>query len=218
MTMPLPTEPAWTLLSVGLWTFAALSWLDWITHVATAARAGRPPRSSLLSRAGITKVAAAAAPVPFGLRATQVWPVATLAWTMRPVATSPGLPQLAGVMAPQAEALRIVMVLFVFVMVLAAVVLHAAEGAGQHDGFGTLAMCAGLGLIGLFTHILASGFEAEGRRCGFPKVRALLSRMPFLKGLGCGVVGDMARQNADFHTIADRYPDQGQAVETEAAT
>lgn len=83
---------------------------------------------------------------------------------------------------------------------------------------GVLAMRAGLRRIGPFTGILAGVFETESRRYGFLEARALLSHVPFLDVLGCGVVGYMARRTVDVHTIADRDPDLGQAIETEAAT
>jgi voltage-gated potassium channel len=57
----------------------------------------------------------------------------------------------------------------------------------------TLVMCCGLGLFGLLTGILASGFAAEGRRRGFLEARALLARVPFLGGLGRSVVTEMAQ-------------------------
>jgi voltage-gated potassium channel len=54
-------------------------------------------------------------------------------------------------------------------------------------------MCAGLGLFGLLTGIIASGFAAEGRRRGFLEARALLARVPFLGGLGRVVVTELAQ-------------------------
>jgi voltage-gated potassium channel len=85
-----------------------------------------------------------------------------------------------------------------FWWVLAALVTDSVpEGGAPRTALGgavaTLVMCCGLGLFGLLTGILASGFAAEGRRRGFLEARALLARVPFLGGLGRSVVTEMAQ-------------------------
>lgn len=57
---------------------------------------------------------------------------------------------------------------------------------------GTAVMLFGLGLFGLLTGILATGFAAEGRRRDFLRAWELVARVPFLEPLGPGGSAELA--------------------------
>jgi voltage-gated potassium channel len=54
-------------------------------------------------------------------------------------------------------------------------------------------MMSGLGIFGLFTGVLATGFAAEGRRANFLKAWDLIEHVPFFHGLSAAATAQLAR-------------------------
>ena len=77
-------------------------------------------------------------------------------------------------------------------------------------------MVIGLGVFGLFTGILASGFAAELRRAEFLGAWELVSRVPFLKALGSGAIADLAgslrRLDVPENTVIVRRGQKGECM------
>jgi voltage-gated potassium channel len=171
----------------------------------------------LLSAAGMIDLLAVV-PVPvallLGVPAKTAWLLAAL-WVLKLAAVVPGLAMLGRVIALEARALGSVVVIFLTVLVLSAVALHALEGGAQPQQFGSvplslwwavttlsstgygdavpqtflgrliagIVMISGLGVFGLWTGILATGFAAEHRRRDFIRNWNLVTQVPFLKNL-----------------------------------
>ena len=67
----------------------------------------------------------------------------------------------------------------------------------------TVVMIASLGLFGLLTGIIATGFAKESQRHGFLQARDLITRVPFLSMLSPAVVADMAYHLRRWDVPAD---------------
>ena len=181
----------------------------------------RPDRKAasayILSSAGLIDVLAIA-PVPIalllGVPAATAWLLASL-WLLKLTAFTPGLSLLQRVIALEAKPLASVLVIFLIVLLFAAIALYVLEGAAQPAHFGSLplslwwavttltgtgygdavpqtalgrliaggVMICGLGVFGLWTGILATGFATEYRRRAFVRNWDLVTRVPFLRNL-----------------------------------
>jgi voltage-gated potassium channel len=171
----------------------------------------------IFSSAGLIDLLAIA-PVPIallmGVPAATAWLIASL-WLLKLTAFTPGLSLLQRVIALEAKPLASVLVIFLIVLLFAAIALYLLEGAAQPAHFGSLplalwwavttltgtgygdaiphtvlgrliagcVMICGLGVFGLWTGILATGFAAEYRRRTFVRNWDLVTRVPFLRNL-----------------------------------
>ena len=181
----------------------------------------------LLSSAGIIDLLAVL-PIPIalllGVPPNSAWLLASL-WILKLATLVPGLAMLGRVIALEARALASVVVIFLTILVLSGVALHALEGQAQPLQFGSLplslwwavttlsstgygdavpasflgrliaglVMVSGLGVFGLWTGILATGFAAEHRRRDFIRNWDLVTQVPFLKNLDPPAVIELTR-------------------------
>ena len=181
----------------------------------------------LLSPAGAID-AMAVLPIPiallFGVPAENAWLLASL-WLLKLAIFVPGLSLFLRVILLESRALASVVVIFLIVLLLAAVALHVIEGTGQPEQFGSLplslwwavttltttgygdavpetflgrviagiVMICGLGVFGLWTGILATGFSAEHRRRDFIRNWDLVTRVPFFRNLKPAAIIELTR-------------------------
>ncbi len=174
-------------------------------------------RAYVFSSAGLIDLLAIA-PVPIalliGVPAASAWLMASL-WLLKLTAFTPGLSLLQRVIALEAKPLASVLVIFLIVLLFAAIALYVLEGTAQPAHFGSLplalwwavttltgtgygdaiphtalgrliagfVMICGLGVFGLWTGILATGFATEYRRRAFVRNWDLVTRVPFLRNL-----------------------------------
>jgi voltage-gated potassium channel len=205
-----PELHAW--LTVGLW--CCLGFFTFELAVRLLSRSVSERGSSyLLSAAGVID-AMAVLPIPIamlvGVPTEAAWLLASL-WLLKLTTSVPGLSLLWRVISLQSRPLASVFVIFLIVLVLAAVSLHVLERAGQPEQFGSLplslwwavttltttgygdavpetflgrviagiVMICGLGVFGLWTGILATGFSSEHRRRDFIRNWDHVTRVPF---------------------------------------
>jgi voltage-gated potassium channel len=171
----------------------------------------------LFSAAGLID-ALAILPIPLalliGVSPDTAWLLASL-WVLKLTIFVPGLSLLGRVISLEARLLASVLVIFVIVLLLAAVAMHVLERGNQPAQFGNLplslwwavttltttgygdavpqsllgrmiagvVMICGLGVFGLWTGILATGFATEYRRRDFVRNWDLVTRVPFLRNL-----------------------------------
>ena len=171
---------------------------------------------------------AAVLPIPIALLAgvppDTAWLLASL-WMFKLAAVFPGLSLLGRIIKLEARPLASVLIIFLIVLMLAAVALHLLERAGQPDRFGSLpmsmwwavttltttgygdavpetalgrliagvVMICGLGVFGLWTGILATGFAAEHRRREFIRNWDLVTSVPFLRNLDAPSIIELTR-------------------------
>ena len=215
---------AW--LIVGLW--CCLGFFTFELAVRLWPRSASKRGSSyLLSAAGAID-AMAVLPIPIallvGVPTETAWLLASL-WLLKLTALVPGLSLLGRVISLESRALASVLVIFLIVLLLAAVALHVIEGAVQPEQFGSLphslwwavttltttgygdavpqtflgrliagiVMICGLGVFGLLTGILATGFSAEHRRRDFIRTWDLVTRVPFFRNLDPPAIIEITR-------------------------
>jgi len=224
MTMPDLSERARAASSIALWCCLALYLCELLIKAWQQAGARA---KYLRSSAGIIDLAAVV-PVPLalllGVPANIAWLLAGL-WILKLATLVPGLAMLGRVIALEARALASVIVIFLTILVLSGVALHALEGPLQPRQFGSLplslwwavttlsstgygdavpmtflgrliaglVMISGLGVFGLWTGILATGFAAEHRRRDFIRNWELVTQVPFLKNLDPPAVIELTR-------------------------
>ncbi len=215
-TVPnLPPETRLSVMTV-LWGCLAFFAAEWALKAWP-----RPDRKAayayIVSPAGVIDLLAVV-PVPvallIGVPSAIAWLLASL-WLLKLAAFTPGLSLLRRVVALEAKPLASVLVIFLIVLLFAAIALYLLEGATQPDHFGSLplslwwavttltgtgygdavpqsalgrmiagcVMICGLGVFGLWTGILATGFAAEYRRRAFVRNWDLITRVPFLRNL-----------------------------------
>jgi len=174
-------------------------------------------RNYLFTGAGFIDLLAVL-PIPLalliGVPKETAWLLASL-WLLKLAPAVPGLALLGRVIEQEARPLASVFVLFLFVLMFAAVALFVLEHAGQPAHFGSLpqslwwavttltttgygdavpetylgrvvaamVMICGLGVFGLLTGILATGFASEHRRRDFVRNWDLVTSVPFLSNL-----------------------------------
>ena len=167
-------------------------------------------------------------PIPIALLAgvppETAWLFASL-WMFKLAAVFPGLALLGRIIKLEARPLASVLIIFLIVLILAAVALHLLERASQPDRFGSIplslwwavttltttgygdavpqtalgrliagiVMISGLGVFGLWTGILATGFAAEHRRREFIRNWDLVTSVPFLHNLDAPSIIELTR-------------------------
>jgi voltage-gated potassium channel len=215
---------AW--LIVGLW--CCLGFFTFELAVRLWRRSASELGSRYLYSAAVTIDALAVLPIPIalllGVPTETAWLLASL-WLLKLTALVPGLSLLWRVISLESRALASVLVIFLIVLVLAAVALHVIERAGQPEQFGSLpnslwwavttltttgygdavpetflgrliaglVMICGLGVFGLWTGILATGFSAEHRRRDFLRTWDLVTRVPFFRNLYPAAIVELTR-------------------------
>lgn len=215
-----------TALAVVLWLCLAFFALEWLMHAWTAHGDGRL-RGYCLSSACVID-ALAVLPVPLalllGVLPYTAWLFASL-WLFKLATVTPGLARLGRVFLLEARPLTSVLVLFVLVLVFAAMALHLLEGDVQPTTFGSipqalwwavttltttgygdavpstplgrvvagLVMICGLGVFGLLTGILATGFVEDSRRHSFLQNWNLVRHVPFFRRLEPAGLIELAR-------------------------
>src|SRR5947209_523745 len=216
-------EAAHRPVEAVLWGCLAWFAFEWFTRLARAFRAGRG-RAYAFSAGGLVDAVALAPPIAlaWGADARSAWLFGVF-WLFKLVPGIPGLRRLRRVLMLEAGSLLSVLVLFVMVLLFAAVALHVLERDVQPALFGSLpstlwwavvtlttvgygdvvpatalgrvvaalVMICGLGVFGLWTGILATGFAAETRRDNFLKTWELVSRVPFFASLGPAAIADV---------------------------
>ena len=215
-TVPALNGGARMSLTIVLWCCVAFFAGEWIVKAWS-----KPDRKAayayILSPAGLIDLLAIV-PVPIallvGVPAATAWLLASL-WLLKLVAFTPGLSLLQRVIALEVKPLASVLVIFLTVLLFAAIALYVLEGTAQPAHFGSLplslwwavttltgtgygdaipqtvlgrviaglVMICGLGVFGLWTGILATGFAAEYRRRTFVRNWDLVTRVPFLRNL-----------------------------------
>lgn len=167
-------------------------------------------------------------PIPIALIAgvapETAWLLASL-WMFKLAAVFPGLALLGRIIKLEARPLASVLIIFLIVLMLAAVALHLLERTSQPEQFGSLplslwwavttltttgygdaiphtafgrliagiVMISGLGVFGLWTGILATGFAAEHRRREFIRNWDLVTSVPFLRNLDAPSIIELTR-------------------------
>jgi voltage-gated potassium channel len=215
-----------TWLIVGLWF--CLGFFTFELAVRLWPRSASERGSSYPLSAAAVIDALAVLPIPIALLVgvpTEIaWLLASL-WLLKLTALVPGLSLLWRVISLESTALASVLVIFLIVLLLAAVALHVIERADQPEQFGSLplslwwavttltttgygdavpetflgrviagiVMICGLGVFGLWTGILATGFSAEHRRRDFIRTWDLVTRVPFFRNLYPAAIVELTR-------------------------
>ena len=215
-----------TWLTVGLWCCLGFFTFELAIRLWTR-RVPERHFSYLFSAAGAID-ALAVLPIPIALLAgvppETAWLLGSL-WLLKLATSIPGLSLLWRVIALESRALASVFVIFLIVLLLAAVALHVIEGVEQPEQFGSLplslwwavttltttgygdavpetflgrliagmVMICGLGVFGLWTGILATGFSAEHRRRDFIRTWDLVTRVPFFRNLYPAAIVELTR-------------------------
>jgi voltage-gated potassium channel len=213
-----------TWLTIGLWCCLGFFGFELAARIWTRSE----PRSIYLFSAGGVIDVLAVLPVPLallaGVPAETAWMLASL-WLLKLTTSVPGLNLLWRVIALESRALLSVFVIFLVVLLLAAVATHVLERAHQPEQFGSLplslwwavttltttgygdavpetflgrliaaaVMICGLGVFGLWTGILATGFAAEHRRRDFIRTWDLVTRVPFFRSLYPAAIVELTR-------------------------
>lgn len=215
-----------TWLTAGLWCCLGFFTFELAVRLWTRRSRGRHP-SYLFSAAGLID-ALAVLPIPIALFAgvppETAWLLGSL-WLLKVTSSVPGLSLLWRVISLESRALASVLVIFLIVLLLAAVALYVLERADQPEQFGSLPMAlwwavttltttgygdavpqtflgrliagmvmiCGLGVFGLWTGILATGFAAEHRRRDFVRTWDLVTRVPFFRNLYPAAIVELTR-------------------------
>ena len=215
-----------TSLTVGLWCCLGFFTFEMAVRLWTRRSRGRHP-SYLFSAAGLID-ALAVLPIPIALLAgvppEAAWLLGSL-WLLKVTSSVPGLSLLWRVISLESRALASVLVIFLIVLLLAAVALYVLERVDQPEQFGSLplalwwavttltttgygdavpqtflgrliagmVMICGLGVFGLWTGILATGFSAEHRRRDFVRTWDLVTRVPFFRNLYPAAIVELTR-------------------------
>ncbi len=213
-------------LTVGLWCCLGFFTFEMAVRLWTRRSRGRHP-SYLFSAAGLID-ALSVLPIPIALLAgippETAWLLGSL-WLLKLTSSVPGLSLLWRVISLESRALASVFVIFLIVLLLAAVALYVLERADQPEQFGSLpsslwwavttltttgygdavpqtflgrliagmVMICGLGVFGLWTGILATGFAAEHRRRDFVRTWDLVTRVPFFRNLYPAAIVELTR-------------------------
>jgi len=219
-----PALRAW--LTVGLWCCLGFFTFELAVRVWTRSASERGSRYLLAAAGAIDAMAVLPIPIALlvGVPAETAWLLASL-WLLKLTNSVPGLSLLWRVISLESRALASVFVIFLIVLLLAAVALYALERATQPEQFGSLplslwwsvttltttgygdavpesflgrviaglVMICGLGVFGLLTGILATGFSAEHRRRDFIRTWDLVTRVPFFRDLYPAAIVELTR-------------------------
>lgn len=215
-TVPHLNDEARLSLTIVLWCCLGFFAVEWAIKVWRRPD-GCAASAYIFSSNGLIDLLAIV-PVPmallFGVPTATAWLLASL-WLLKLTALVPGLSLLQRVIVLEARPLASVLVIFLIVLLFAAIALYVIEGAAQPAHFGSLplslwwavttltgtgygdavpqtalgrviagcVMICGLGVFGLWTGILATGFANEYRRRAFVRNWDLVTRVPFLRNL-----------------------------------
>lgn len=224
----LTIDPAYE--AAGYWVEAALSAclaffaFEWLARLIHAVRARRGAAYAVSGVGLVDGLATLAVPIAIagGADVRSAWLLAVF-WLLKLVPGIPGLRRLRRVLVLESGPLLSVLVLFLMVLLFAAVAVHVLERSVQPAVFGSLpstlwwavvtlttvgygdvvpvtplgrivaamVMICGLGVFGLWTGILATGFAAETRRDNFLKTWDSVTKVPFFAALGPGAIADV---------------------------
>jgi voltage-gated potassium channel len=220
LMMLLSIEPAYDALRywIDALLFACLIFFifEWVVRMRQAVLANRVG-AYLVSIRGLVDAAGAIA-VPaallLGTSPKTAWLFGVL-WLLKVIPGIPGLRQLRRVLVQESGPLLSVLVIFLMVLFLASVAVYFLERDVQPATFGNIpsalwwavatlttvtplgrivaafVMICGLGVFGLWTGILATGFAAETRRDNFLKTWESVSKVPFFAALGPAAIADV---------------------------
>ena len=202
-------EAAHHWVDAVLWACLAFFVFEWVVRLRHAIRAQRGLTYVASFRGLVDTAAAAAIPLAlvFGSNPKSAW-LFGVVWVLKLVPGIPGLRQLRRVLVVESGPLLSVLVIFLMVVFLASVAEYLLERDVQPATFGTgygdvvpitplgrmvsaLVMISGLGVFGLWTGILATGFAAETRRDNFLKTWESVSKVPFFANLGPAAIADV---------------------------
>jgi voltage-gated potassium channel len=200
-------EAAHRWVDAVLWACLAFFVFEWVVRLRHAYLARRVWGYALSGRGLVDVVAAAAVPIALDLGASpkSAWLLGVF-WVFKVVPGVPGLRQLRRVLVLESGPLLSVLVIFLmpagFGSVPAAlwwaVVTLTTVGYGDVVPITPLGrlvaafvMICGLGVFGLWTGILATGFAAETRRDNFLRTWESVSKVPFFAALGPAAIADV---------------------------
>jgi len=228
MMVLLTVDPAYEAahhwVDAVLWACLAFFVFEWVVRLRYAFAAKRGRAYALSGRGLVDAIAAAAVPLAIllGANPKTAWLMGVF-WLLKVVPGIPGLRQLRRVLVLESGPLLSVLVIFLMVLFLASVAVHALERGVQPIAFGSVpatlwwavatltttgygdvvpitplgrlvagvVMICGLGVFGLWTGILATGFAAETRRDNFLKTWESVSKVPFFAALGPAAIADV---------------------------
>jgi voltage-gated potassium channel len=228
MMVLLTVDPAYEAahhwVDAVLWACLAFFVFEWVVRLRHAFAAKRGRAYALSGRGLVDAIAAAAVPLAIllGANPKTAWLMGVF-WLLKVVPGIPGLRQLRRVLVLESGPLLSVLVIFLMVLFLASVAVHALERGVQPIAFGSVpatlwwavatltttgygdvvpitplgrlvagvVMICGLGVFGLWTGILATGFAAETRRDNFLKTWESVSKVPFFAALGPAAIADV---------------------------
>ncbi|WP_316232437.1 cyclic nucleotide-gated ion channel [Bradyrhizobium sp. SZCCHNR1051] len=209
-----------------LWGCLVFFVVEWAVRVQQAARAHRAAAYLMSGRGLLDTLSGLAVPVALvsGMEVRTAWLLAVI-WVLKVTSGVPGLRQLRRVLVVEARPLLSVLVLFLGSVAEYALehdeqpatfgtipsALWWAVATLTTTGYGDVVpitplgrvvaatvMISGLGVLGLWTGILATGFAAETRRDNFLKTWESVSWVPFFASLGPSTIADVAQM---LHTI-----------------
>lgn len=226
ITMP-ETRTQWSpWLDLVLWSCLGLFAIE--LAVKSILSIGAEPAKRYLWSSSWAIDIAAVLPIPAaflaGVPSDTAWLLASL-WMFKLAIAFPGLSLLGRIIKLEARPLASVLMIFLIVLVMAAVALYLLERNAQPDHFGSLplslwwavttltttgygdavpatalgrliagvVMICGLGVFGLWTGILATGFAAEHRRREFIRNWDLVTSVPFLRNLDAPSIIELTR-------------------------
>lgn len=235
-------------LQILLWVCLAVFALEWAANALAAVKEKRV-HDYLGFGAAIDM--AAVITVPLALAAGMAPPAAWLFgtfWVLKLPTVAPGLSRLGRVISLEAAPLTSVLVLFLMILLFAAMALHVLEGSSQPSAFGTIpaslwwavvtltttgygdaipatspgrlvaafVMICGVGVFGLLTGILATGFVEDNRRHSFLQNWNLIQNVPFLRCLEPAGVIELSRMlrrwDAGEDTVVVRQGREGDCM------
>ena len=213
-------------LSIVLWCCLAFYTFELAARLWLRTPSDRGPTYPITATGAIDLLAVIPVPIAllFGLPSETAWLLASL-WLLKVTMSVPGLSLLWRVVSLELRALASVFVIFLIVLLFAAVAVHLIEGPGQPERFGSvplslwwavttltttgygdavpatflgraiagIVMICGLGVFGLWTGILATGFAAEHRRRDFIRNWDHVTRVPFFRNLNPSAIIELTR-------------------------
>ncbi len=197
-------EAAHRWVDAGLWGCLAFFVFEWVVRLRHAVLTQRGWTYALSGRGLVDAGGALAIPLALVLGADprSAW-LLGIFWMLKVVPGIPGLRQLRRVLVQESGPLFSVLVIFLMVLFLASVSVYFLERDVQPATFGSvpaalwwaiatlIVMICGLGVFGLWTGILATGFAAETRRDNFLKTWESVSKVPFFAALGPAAIADV---------------------------
>src|SRR5712664_2777998 len=214
MMVLLTVDPAYEAahhwVDAVLWACLAFFVFEWVVRLRHAVLTQRGWTYALSGRGLVDAAGAAAIPLALilGTNPKSAW-LLGIFWMLKVVPGIPGLRQLRRVLVQESGPLLSVLVIFLMVLFLAAVSVYFLERDVQPATFGSVpaalwwpittlgrvvaavVVICGLGVFGLWTGILATGYAAETRRDNFLKTWESVSKVPFFAALGPSAIADV---------------------------